>query len=465
MTILGKRLKIVHCRNCLFFVPKDNKDFHRVLVEKSVKIGRKTYQAHPASPEDDPDFPKSAVDDRKKKNKVSGPSMVEVAPSFGTSSAAVRPSQLFIGKDEEKGVTPTHELPENSGSALRVDGKLFLRMLERVEVLETNIAKIAHVIDREASSSQSSNVSEPLDVDRSDVVGSATVQTDIADYLTKGKDSNSPLYSLQALYPEELYDTVFPVLSQPLLRLLRTYASRDPELKDFARTLRGQTMLGRHFIPKVGHHINVGSLNVQSLTAGKKIGVVKLMEQENCHILCLQETWSPGPLRTDNRLGKTYHSIGVHREHRSRGIGILVDPHLNFTVVQSLCWATVDGECLTLRSHDGGLVSNVYIPPQSEVGLGHLFDVISTTEPAYPYWLIVGDFNANHADWSMASPNRNGTLMAEFLEDHIEFVGCFPDFATYESGDKCSVVDFGLLSSKVDLTTIAWKRVDLQDME
>ena len=234
MTILGKRLKIVHCRNCLFFVPKDNKDFHRVLVEKSVKIGRKTYQAHPASPEDDPDFPKSAVDDRKKKNKVSGPSMVEVAPSFGTSSAAVRPSQLFIGKDEKKGVTPTHELLENSGSALRVDGKLFLRMLERVEVLETNIAKIAHVIDREASSSQSSNVSEPLDVDRSDVVGSATVQTDIADYLTKGKDSNSPLYSLQALYPEELYDTVFPVLSQPLLRLLRTYASRDPELKDCA---------------------------------------------------------------------------------------------------------------------------------------------------------------------------------------------------------------------------------------
>ena len=49
--------------------------------------------------------------------------------------------------------------------------------------------------------------------------------------------------------------------------------------------------------------------------------------------------------------------------------------------------------------------------------------------------------------------------MAEFLEDHIEFNGCFPDFATYESGDKRSVVDFGLLSSKIEIVPISWKKV------
>ena len=148
--------------------------------------------------------------------------------------------------------------------------------------------------------------------------------------------------------------------------------------------------------PLVVSTLRIGSLNVQSLSGPKLLGIGRLMATEHCQVICLQETWSQGQLRTCNMLGKTYHSIGFCREQAGRGIGILIEPHLNFRVFESLCWANADLEILTIRSANGVQISNVYLPPNSSSGVDQISDLVDSADPSFSHWLIIGDFNANH---------------------------------------------------------------------
>ena len=174
-----------------------------------------------------------------------------------------------------------------------------------------------------------------------------------------------------------------------------------------------------------------------------------MMREHKCQVMCLQETWSQTKLTTKNLFGMTYHRLGVEREARGRGIGIIVDPLLNFRVEKSLCVVDEGIELLTIRQPDGGMISSVYVPSNSVAGLQDLFETLTSAAPTYPFWLIIGDFNANHERWSQGSNNRNGTLLAEFLDNHEEFSRCFPQEPTCSSGDRSTTIDLGILSSQV----------------
>ena len=186
--------------------------------------------------------------------------------------------------------------------------------------------------------------------------------------------------------------------------------SRVPELKRFVSSLRRKPTIHLPLVPTKVEGINVGSLNVQSLKRAKRTGVIEMMRQARCEILCLQETWKQCALTVKNLSGMTYHSIGFQRESIGRGIGIIVNPLLNFRIEASLCLAIEAIEILTIKAPDGGLISNVYVPPNSSHGITVLSDTVSAVPPSYPYWFIIGDFNANHKNWSNGTPNQNGSV-------------------------------------------------------
>ena len=56
--VLDDNFKVIQASNVVFFVPHSVQDFARILEEKVVKIGGKSYQASAIRPEADPFFKK-----------------------------------------------------------------------------------------------------------------------------------------------------------------------------------------------------------------------------------------------------------------------------------------------------------------------------------------------------------------------------------------------------------------------
>ena len=439
-------VKIINKENCVFFAPRDFTVFLKVKHEKKLLIGSKLYQC-------------SCVNDIEQEELFPVPARIRVSKrpkTFVGSEESVlqdqkRKDQVVeetLVDSETKETDSLSDVP--STEAVRMDLDLHAK-LQNLEAI------VYQLVDRFQASQDASHPTSAantgIDTSRGQEAFEKSRQLSLEDCMSKHSKQYS-VSSLLDLYPQNLSNIVFPKISRKLKRYLLSLCSQNKDLANLKKSLYCKSYPAPKFLPTQEVRIRIGSLNVQSFTEPKKLGVVKLMEDSMCNIMCIQETWRRGPLKTSNLYGKTYHSIGFTEVNQGRGIGILIDRYLNFRIEDTMSWAAEDLEILTISSTSGGLITNVYIPPKRISGIEKLFELVSNTPTTYPYWFIIGDLNANHESWSSGTTNSHGNGLAEFLEDHDEFVGCFPNGPTYISGNRSTTIDLALKSSKIDINPV-----------
>lgn len=151
--------------------------------------------------------------------------------------------------------------------------------------------------------------------------------------------------------------------------------------------------------------LKVISINIEGFSSAKKIIIEKICHDQNCHVLCLQETHR-GP--DNNRPLISDMKMAIESPHRQYGSAIFVRSDIPINSTSSSCTDNIELLHVTLQDVT---ITSVYKPPTERFAYtdNHIHS---------DAWVIIGDFNSHSTNWGYSENDENGDLVEAWADNN-----------------------------------------------
>ena len=203
--------------------------------------------------------------------------------------------------------------------------------------------------------------------------------------------------------------------------------------------------------------------NANSLRSSDRLPTLELLTSQTRYLaIAVCETKVPASVSL--RL-KGHHCVSVpQRAKNAGGVCIFVHNTVPFRRNDALTFPPVNGvnalhnsrvypQCVAveLRVSASSRVTLVcvYVPPQShELDVKRMLDLFRPFDDPHHHVLLVGDFNAKHASWSLSNANPFGTLIHDWSAEHHYTVlnSLLPEPEPTYRGPAASTLDLAICS-------------------